>query len=581
MRASSLAYKWVALSNTTLGMLLASLNQSILIIALPAVFRGIRLDPLSPRAAALLLWVLLGFSVATTLLLVSFGRLSDLYGRVRLYNLGFAVFALGSLLLTLTWGRGAAGAWQLILFRLLQGVGGAFLMANSAAILVDAFGPRERGLALGLNQLAAIGGTVAGLVLGGILAAWSWRAVFLVSAPVGVFGTLWSYRALRELSVPRERQGVDVWGNLTFGLGLLGILLGLTYGILPYGSSPMGWHSPLVVGFLAGGALLLAAALLVERRVSAPMFPLSLLGNRAFLAGNAAGFLAAVARGGLQFVLVLWLQGLWLPLHGVPYADTPLQAGLDTLPQMAGFVLAGPLSGYLSDRVGARWFGFAGMMVSAVGYALLGTLPPLFSYPAFAADIFLIGLGMGLFASPNASAIMNAVPPSQRGVASGIRATFQNAGMLVSMGLFFTLMISALAARLPASLGAHLRAVGLPEPLVHRIAHLPPTAALFAALLGYNPMAHLLPARILHTLSPAARASLLDPRFFPSLFAGPFLAALREVFLLSLLLSVGAAVCSLLRGGRTVYEEGEPAARRAPGREPAHAEGGMFPASCD
>lgn len=549
------AYKWIALSNTTLGVLMASINATILIIALPAIFRGIDVNPLVPGQTGLLLWVLMGFNMATTVFLVTFGRISDTYGRVRLYNLGFAVFTAGSILLYLTPGTGLAGEWQLIVFRFIQGIGSAFLFANSMAILTDAFPPEERGFALGLNQIAGIGGSVIGLVVGGLLASVDWRLVFLVSVPIGLAGTVWAYVALRELATTRESTRIDVWGNLTLGLGLVGVLVGLTYGIIPYGHANMGWGNPFVRVALAGGVLFLVLFVLVERRVEEPLFHLELFRNRAFSAGNVAGFLAAVARGGLQFMIIIWLQGIWLPLHGVSYADTPLQAGIDTLPQMIGFLVAGPVSGRLSDRYGARWFGFAGMLVSALGFLLLGTLPADFSYWTFACYLFLVGAGMGLFAAPNSSAIMSSLPPRFRGVGSGMRATFQNGGMMVSMGIFFSIVISVLAAKLPPSLTHSLTAFGLPAPVARGIAHLPPTAMLFAALLGYNPMAHLLPAAVQAHLPAAKLHVLTGERFFPGLIATPFMQALRVVFDFSLAMSLVAAVASLLRGGRFIYDE--------------------------
>ncbi|MCL6595955.1 MAG: MFS transporter [Firmicutes bacterium] len=555
IRASGVPYKWIALSNTTLGVLMASINATILIISLPAIFRGIHVDPLAPNQTSLLLWVMMSFNVATTVLLVTFGRVSDSFGRVRLYNAGFAIFTLGSILCFFTPGSGVAGEWELIAFRFLQGIGGAFLFANSAAILTDAFPPEERGLALGLNQVAAIAGSVVGLVLGGVLAAVDWRAVFLVNVPIGLAGTVWAYVALREQAAAREPARLDLVGNLAFGLGLLGILVGLTYGIVPYGHHPMGWQSPFVRVAIAGGVALLALFAWVEGRVEQPLFHLRLFRIRAFLAGNVAGFLASVARGGLQFMIILWLQGVWLPLHGVAYVNTPLQAGIDTLPQMAGFLVAGPLSGRLSDRYGARWFGFSGMLLTALGFWLLSRLPADFSYLPFALDLFLVGAGMGIFASPNSAAIMSSVPALYRGAASGMRATFQNAGMMMSMGIFFSIVIVGMSARLPGALAHGLAALGVGGALAARLSHLPATATLFAALLGYNPMAHMLPPAALHALPADRMRALVGERFFPSLIAAPFMAALRTVFLFSLAMSLVAAIASLLRGGRYIADE--------------------------
>jgi MFS family permease len=567
------AYKWIALSNTTLGVLMASINGTILIISLPAIFRGIRVNPLASGQTGLLLWILLGFNVATTILLVSFGRISDTYGRVRLYNLGFAIFTVGSILLYFTPSTGVAGEWELTIFRFVQGIGGAFLFANSAAILTDAFPVNQRGLALGLNQIAAIGGGIIGLVVGGLLSVIDWRLIFLVSVPVGIAGTIWAYVALREMATVRESKAIDWWGNLTFALGLLGILLGLTYSIMPYGHQVTGWTNPLVVWSLVIGVALLLAFVLIERVVRDPMFHLNLFENRAFLAGNVSGLLAAVARGGLQFMIIIWLQGVWLPLHGVSFAETPLRAGIDTIPQMLGFFVAGPVSGRLSDRYGARWFATAGMVVSAVGFLLLNGLPADFPYWSFAADIFVIGLGMGLFSSPNTSAIMSAVPARFRGVASGMRATFMNAGQMLSMGVFFTLVISNLAAHLPLALSTGLSRFGLPPLLVARLSQLPPMAVLFAALLGYNPLAKLIPPAVLAMLTPQARATLLSARFFPRLIAGPFMQSLTVVFTFAAVISLIAAVASLLRGRHFIYDDDQDRADGSAGGRAARAGG--------
>ncbi|MDI3317816.1 MAG: MFS transporter [Bacillota bacterium] len=549
-----MAYKWVALSNTTLGVLMASINATIVMISLPMIFRGIGVDPMAPGQTGMLLWVLMGYQLATTILLVTFGRISDGYGRVRLYNLGFLIFTAGAILASLTWGRGAAGEIQLIVFRMIQGVGGAFLFANSAAILTDAFPPDQRGLALGINQIAGTVGSIAGLVLGGVLAAVNWRWVFLVSVPIGLAGTVWAYVALREIG-ERKPQPLDLWGNVTFAAGLTAILVALTEGLMPYGGASMGWGNPLIRAGLAAGVLLLALFVWIEGRVPHPMFRLDLFRNRAFAAGNVSGFLASLARGGLQFMLIIWLQGVWLPLHGVPFDQTPLRAGIDTIPMMLGFVLAGPLSGALSDRHGARLFATGGMLLSALGFWLLTTLPADFSYPLFAFYIFLMGVGMGLFASPNSSSIMNAVPPEHRGVASGMRSTFQNAGQMMSMAVFFTIVISGLGSRLPEAMRAGVAGLHLPGPVVTGLVGIPPLAALFSAILGYNPLGMLLPPALLHALPGATARTLLSERFFANLVAAPFLESLRVAFLISVGMSLVAAVASMLRGQRYVWEE--------------------------
>jgi MFS family permease len=547
-------YKWVALSNTTLGMLVATINSSIVIISLPAIFRGIHLDPLRPGNVSYLLWMLMGYLVVSAVLVVAFGRLGDIYGRVRMYNAGFLVFTAASIVLAFTPGVGSAAALGLIALRIVQGVGGALLMANSMAILTDAFPVRERGMALGINQVAALAGSFLGLLIGGLLADTNWRAVFLVSVPFGIFGTLWGYLKLRE-GGQRGQGRIDWGGNLTFGIGLIAVLVGITYGIQPYGGHTMGWTSPLVLTLLFGGIALLGAFLVIERRSDDPLFHLDLFRIRAFSAGNLAGLLASVSRGGLQFMLIIWLQGIWLPLHGYSFASTPLWAGIYMIPLTLGFLVAGPVSGWLSDRYGARPFATGGMLLTAASFAALTLLPIDFPYWVFAVLLLANGIGSGLFAAPNTAGIMNAVPARQRGAASGMRATFQNAGFVLSIGLFFSLMIAGLAARLPTTLYDGLTANGVPPASAERIAHLPPVGSLFAAFLGYNPIRTLLGPAALEQLSPAQVANLTGTSFFPRLIAEPFQHGLAIVFLAALVMSLVAAAASWLRGGRYVHEE--------------------------
>ena len=547
-------YRWIALSNTTLGMLMATINSSIVLISLPAIFRGIHLDPLQPGNVGYLLWMLMGYLVASAVLVVAFGRLGDLYGRVRMYNGGFLIFTLASVALALTPVGGTAGARWLIGMRVVQGVGGALLMANSMAILTDAFPADQRGMALGINQVAALAGSFIGLLVGGALAGTDWRAVFWVSVPFGVLGTVWAYLRLHEAG-RRSPGGTDWVGNLTFAGGLVAVLVAVTYGIQPYGGHTMGWTRPLVLGLLGGGLALLALFLAVERRVAEPLFHLDLFGIRAFAAGNVAGLLASVGRGGLQFMLILWLQGIWLPLHGYSFASTPLWAGIYMVPLTLGFLVAGPVSGWLSDRHGARPFATGGMLLTAASFAALMLLPVDFPYLVFAALLLANGIGSGLFAAPNSAAIMNSVPALQRGAASGMRATFQNVGFVVSIGSFFSLLIAGLAARLPATMTAGLTANGVPAATADRVAHLPPVGSLFAAFLGENPMRVLLGPAVLGRLRPEQAANLTGRGFFPELIAGPFKHGLVIVFLAALAMSLVAAAASWRRGGRYVHRD--------------------------
>jgi MFS family permease len=541
-------YKWVALSNTTLGSLMAMLDGSIVIIAMPAIFRGIGMDPLAPGNIVYLLWMVLGYLLVSAVLVVPFGRLGDMYGRVRMYNLGFAVFAAASLALSLDPFTGAAGALWLIVLRLVQAGGGSMLTASSPAILTDAFPREQRGMALGINQIAALTGQFLGLVVGGLLAAVDWRAVFWINVPIGVVGTVWSYRSLRDDGVRRPAR-VDWAGNLTFTLGLSLVLIALTHGIQPYGGHATGWGNPSVLELLLAGALLLAVFVVVETRVAEPMFRLALFRIRAFAAGTVAALLVSVARGGLQFMLIVWLQGIWLPLHGYTFAETPLWAGIYLLPLTAGFLVSGPLFGHLSDRHGPRTFATLGMVIVAASFLGLLALPANFAYPDFAALLFLSGIGQGMFSAPNTSSIMSSVPSADRGVASGMRSTFQNSGMALSIGVFFSLMTAGLASSLPAALTSGLQAEGVPLSTAAQVAHLPPVSTLFAAFLGDNPVQHLLaPTGVLPTLSRQSTEALTGTTFFPQVISGPFHHGLSVVFLAAAVMAGTAAAVSLLRG---------------------------------
>jgi MFS family permease len=550
-----LDYKWVALSNTTLGMLIATINASILLIALPDIFRGIRIDPLAPGNTSYLLWLILGFLVVMAVLVVSLGRLGDMYGRVRMFNLGLAVFTLFSILLSITWMHGSAGALWLIVMRVGQGVGGALLFANSSAILTDAFPQHQRGLALGVNSIAAIAGSFIGLVLGGVLAPINWRLVFVVSVPIGLVGTVWAYHSLRELGVRRPAR-IDWWGNATFALGLIGVMVGITYGIQPYGGHTMGWTAPLVLSSLLGGLVLLAVFCVLETRVAEPMFHLELFRIRAFAAGNLAALLSAMGRGGLQFILIIWLQGIWLPEHGYAFSQTPLWAGIYMLPLIAGFLVAGPASGYLSDHFGARPFATGGMLLAALSFLLLIVLPVDFSYVWFALILALNGIGMGLFSSPNSAGVMNALPPSQRGAGAGMLATFMNSATVLSIGVFFTLMIVGLSSGLPHTLQSGLLAHGVPATDAARISQLPPVATLFASFLGFNPIRTLLGPHVLAQLPAGQSQQLTGRSFFPHLISGPFHTALVYAFVFAIVACLVAAVASFLRGGQYHHVEG-------------------------
>jgi MFS family permease len=534
---------------------MAALNSSIVLISLPAIFRGLNVNPLEPSESGYLLWMLLGYMVITATLLVTFGRLSDMWGRVKLYNLGFVIFTIGSILLFLTPSSGNAGALEMIIFRLIQGVGGGFLIANSAAILTDAFPANERGTALGLNMVAVLAGNLLGLVVGGILSTLWWRSVFLVSVPIGIFGTIWAYKMLREQSTRRASKGIDLLGNLCLGLGLTIFLVAMTYGIEPYGGATTGWGNPLVLVGMLTGLLLLVAFVIVESKVADPLFNMALFKIRAFSMGCAAQLLSSLAFGGFQFALIIWLQGIWLPLHGYAYEDTPVWAAIYIIPLPIGFMIFGLLGGWLSDRIGPRGLSTAGMTILGFSFIAMSFLPADFQYLPFASLLFLVGASFGIFSSPNTTAVMNALPRQFRGVGSGMRSTFQNAGSPLSMGLCFSILVIVLGSRLPAAIQTNLVANGIPADAAIRAANIPPTGALFASFLGYNPIDTLLGPDTLAALPAAVSANVTGTHFFPTVIGAPVADALHMVFWLSALLVFAAAVFSFLRGGRYVYDE--------------------------
>ncbi len=542
-------YKWVVLSNTTLGILLAAVNASIVLISLPAIFRGIGLNPLAPGNVSYLLWMLMGYLVVTAVLVVPFGRLGDMFGRVRMYNIGFVVFTLAAVALSFDPFHLDGGAIWLIGWRVIQGVGGAMLMSSSSAILTDAFPANQRGMALGVNMVAAVSGSFLGLLIGGVLSEIHWQAIFWVGVPIGIIGTLWSVRSLKELGV-RSPGRMDWAGTLTFGVGLTVLLIGITYGIQPYDGSTTGWSNPKVLAAIIGGLALLVVFCFVELRVAQPMVDVRLFRSAAFGMGNLAGLMSSVGRGGLQFMLIIWLQGIWLPLHGYSFESTPLWAGIYLLPATFGFLAAAPIAGSLADRFGARPFTVGGMVLMAATFVALLLIPVNFNYWVFAVLVFLNGLGGGIFTAPNTAAIMSSVPAAQRGAASGVRATFFNAGSSLSIGIFFSLMIVGLAATLPDAMSRGLQQQGVSASVANEVANMPPVGSLFAAFLGYNPIAELLaPHNALQ--QPGVNAEVLTGKtFFPNLIIEPFHSGLVVVFGAAALMMVIGAIASMFNPGR-------------------------------
>ena len=555
-RKYGIHYKWIALSNTTIGALMASIDGSILMISLPAIFKGLGVNPLSTGNVELLLWLLLGYTIVTSVTVVTIGRLSDMFGRVKLYNMGFAIFSFASILLYASsyLVQGTAGIISLTLLRLIQGLGSGFLFANSAAILVDAFPVNERGKALGFNQVAYIGGNLAGLLIGGVLAAIDWHLIFLISVPIGIAGTIWAYVALHEIAIIRKNQKLDILGNITFAVSLTTILLSLIYGLLPYGNSSTGWTNPLVLAGIGIGIALLTLFVFIETKSNDPLFHIWLFRIRAFAAGNLSMSLAGLARGGLQFMLIIWLQGIWLPLHGVSFIDTPYQAAIDMIPLVAGFLISGPVSGYLSDKYGARLFSTTGMVLNSIGFLILASMPANFNYLYLAITIFFMGVGQGMFGAPTTAAVMNSVQPEYRGVASGMMATLLNVSFMFSLAIFFSLLIIGFSTSLPGALHDGLVSQNVSNTAALQISKLPPSSALFAALLGYNPMKTILPPDVINSLPTENANVILGNAFFPNIISSSFMSGMRTVMYSGALMTFFAAIFSALRGRRDVHD---------------------------
>lgn len=411
-------YKWWALSCTSLGMLLAATNSGTLIIALPSLERSLHTSLLA------LVWVILAYMIAATVLVLTAGRLSDLFGRKRAYIGGFAVFALASL------GAGfSGGATALILWRILQGIGSAFLFANAPALVTDAFPKRQLGLAMGANTMMAAVGLVLGPVLGGALVAISWHWVFWFNVPIALAGAAWAAIVLRELAKPDEARGYDLPGTVTFVLGLTGLVLGVSRGGLS------GWGDPIALGGLIAAAVLLPAWVAIERRTRVPMLDLSLFSSRLFGAAAAAALINGLARFALMFVFVFYFQG-------AQGAD-PITAGIELIPLALGMLIASPIAGIYADRHGSRGLAAAGMALTGAGLAAMTTLQVHSPYWQSALWLTIVGVGSGMFNSPNTSAMMGAVPAHRRGIAAGARTLLQNTGAVVSIALVMALITAA------------------------------------------------------------------------------------------------------------------------------------------
>jgi len=537
--------KWIALSNTSIAIFIAFANYNMIIIALPQIFNSLRFNPTAPDALGYLIWLILGYMIVTSSLVVTFGRISDLKGRAKLYSLGFLIFAISSGILSTVNGYGDSAVLEMIILRLFQGVGGGLLMVNSAAILTDYFPKNELGKALGLNQVSGLVGGVAGLIIGGVLSVINWRYIFLLDFVVGIIGTLWSFKSLRDVQKP-IKQPLDIIGNVLFALGITLLLISVTYGLLPYGNQQLGWGNPFVITGLTISFLAIGIFVFVERKVKNPMFDLSLFKVRDFSVANFTNFIASMARQGILLMMLVLLQGIWLPLHGVPYSQTPFWAGLYLIPNMLGFAALGPISGILSDRYGSKVLTSLGLFVSALGFFLLSLLPYDFQLWQFFAISFLMGAGMGLFSSPNMADIMASVPVQKRGAASGMRASLQNTASAISVVLYFSVVITGMAVTLNSSIESALSSYG-----IHLNVNLPAAVAIFSALLGYDPLSSLTSSL------PTSVASHIDtPAFFVTAIAPSFMSGFRLMLNISAALLVLSGILSLARKGVRVGEMG-------------------------
>ncbi len=533
---------------------MASINATIVMISLPAIFDGLKVSPLSSYGFTFLLWILMGYMIVTASFLVSFGRLSDLHGRKRFYSLGFVIFAAASIALSFVpSGSGYTGALWIVILRLVQAVGGGFIMVNGVALLTDAFPDNERGKALGINQVAFVAGSFIGLVAGGVLASIDFHLIFIVNVPIAIAGALWSIYYLKEEKTTKVVH-MDYLGNILLSAGLILITLAFTYALVPSGGSSLGWSSPFVIGALVAGLALIALFIPVEFRHREPMFNLRLFKIHLFSFGNVALLFNSMARGAVMFLVIIWLQGIYLPLHGVPISQTPFWAGIYTLPLMLGVVATGPISGYLTDRMGPkngpRFFSTMGLVINAIGIAFLAFLKPDFNLLAFVSALLLIGIGSGFFSAPNTKSIMDSLPTLERGAGNGVRTTFANIGSLISTALFFTIAITLFAATFPGVMYSNARAAGLPAGISEQLSAIPASSMLFSSFLGINPIKGYISqynASELSGVSPAALANVTSDEFVPRVVAQPFISGLQIAFYISVLLLAIAAIISFLR----------------------------------
>ena len=540
--------KWIALSNTTIGQLMATINTSIIIVALPAIFDGIHLNPMSPQSFPYLLWLIMSYMIVLSALLVSIGKLSDIFGRVRIFNLGFLIFTIGSILLYMAPGTGYTIALELIIFRIVQAIGGSFIMANTFAIITDNFSPRERGFAISINSVAAVSGVSIGIVLGGILATIYWRDIFLVSIPVGIFGTFWSYTKLKD---KRERAArhIDISGNIIYAVGFIVLLLGVTYGITPYKNNPMGWTNPMVIAALIAGTAMLIILPFIEKRAKSPIFDAKLFRSRNFSISVFTAFVSALGMMGLMYMLTLIFQGIWLPIHGYGYSVTPLWAGIYMLPLPISMGIFGVLSTKLSLRFDPRVLTTAGLFISAFSLLALVLLTYDFSYIFLSIVITIFGIGYGIFNVPNLTVAMSSVPPSERGTTSGVLNTMRNAGYTASIGAFFSILILGLALYYPGAITSALSGEQATS-LTSYFSGIPPTEILFSTFLGLNTVKDVLttvPQGVLSGISANTIGTITGHHWFPETIAPAFMTSMHDVFYVGFGITAFAGIISMFR----------------------------------
>ncbi|WP_066797234.1 MFS transporter [Caldivirga sp. MU80] len=542
------------LVNSFLGSLMASMTMSAIIIALPDILRGIGVNPMSPLGFASMMWLMFSYPLMVAVAVPIVGRLSDMYGRGKMFTIGDAIFTVMSTLLGIVPGYGSVAVAQMIAYRFVQGLGGSMMFTNSAAIITDVYPPHRRGVAMGIVSIAFSAGSIIGLVVGGVLAVVNWRLVFLVNTPIGIASTAWAYVTVYRLPLGLRRVRVDYLGASMLAASLVLLLLGITFGMLPSGNSMMSWGSPMVLGLIGGGLLLMALLIPVEMRTGEPILKINLFRIRPFTFGVLSALFLFLAQGANVFVLSLLLQAIYLPMHGVPYSETPLLAGIYLIPSSVANAVFAPVGGRLINRFGARVVSTIGAVLLGVSFELLTLLSLNFNYTLFAADLFLMGTGSGLFQSPNLVSIMSSVPQEDRSAASGLRASMQNIGLLMSFAVFLTLILVGSATALSTSISSALTKVGVPSDVVSELTRIPPAYALFAAFMGYDPMKFLM-SQTGVDLPGSVYAAVTKPTFFPSAIAPAMATGFIYAYHIAAIMAFTAAVFSYLRGREHIVHQ--------------------------